>query len=70
MMTHYKDFAQYKNLLGVLYKLGIHTVDVALQYNNRYYHDKTLFYQSNSWLLHVIDERTICFAEKSAFSCS
>lgn len=38
----HRDFVQYKRLLEVLYKLGIHTVSTAHQYNKRYYTDKKI----------------------------
>lgn len=42
MISGHKDFIKYKTLLGVLYKLGIDTVDVAHQYNDWYLTQKRM----------------------------
>jgi hypothetical protein len=36
MINCHIDFVKYKRLLGVLYKLGIDTVDTAHKYNDWY----------------------------------
>lgn len=36
MISGYKDFQQYKRLLGVLCKFGIDTIDTAHLYNDWY----------------------------------